>query len=234
MNTENFVEICTRNLKKKHTNPINDEIVLVFDIDNCLYNSKELVDHEESNIKKRFLELANGNEEDWFTCMTSFKLYREIFHSLFKVHPSDFTQYYEIPQLHSFIQPDQELKEMLQKIKFRKFCFTNACKKRAAHILSYLGILDLFESIICADTMETEFICKPMQESYSFLEEYLGIKNKEKIYFFDDTLKNIEGAKRAGWNAIHVQDDIKKYISELVNQLENQNEVYETIVQTQK
>lgn len=205
--------MSTRNTNLRHPVPVEDEIVWIFDIDNCLYRNEKLQDYEEETIKKTFLSLANNTENDWNSHKSSFNLYREIFYSILQVHPIEFSTSYEVPILQDSISPDADLKNILEKSNIRKFCFTNACKNRSAYVLSSIGVIDSFEAVICADIVETEFICKPKDASYTFVQQYLSIKDPKKIYFFDDNLSNVENARKAGWNAIHVCDDIKKYIT---------------------
>lgn len=214
-NNQKFIEMCSRNSSLRHPFPIKDQPILVFDIDYCLYQSIEMAEHESTFIKKSFLDLSKSSEEEWASHQNTFNLYREIFHAMFDIPPSVFSTTFEIPSIHNFIKPDSELREILEKMPLRKVCFTNACKVRANHILTYLQLDHIFDVVICADTQETEFICKPMNKAYEFLMNYMGIEDPKNVHFFDDSEKNILGARRIGWNATHVTGDIKKHLKEI-------------------
>lgn len=212
---DKIIELCTRNINVKHPKPIGDQIVLIFDIDNCLYRSKELEDDELNFIKNGFLRLSNYDESFWLAELPKYNLYREMFSSFLNMDLFDFSETFERPNLEKYLQPDLELRNLLKKIKFRLFCFTNGCKHRAKHILTYLQLDDIFEGVICSDIESKEFLAKPNPETYKFVEKYLGVEDVKKIYFFDDSYRNIEGAVAAGWNAIHIKNDVKEEIKKL-------------------
>lgn len=219
---EKFIEMCTRNCNFRHDNPVGENIVFVFDIDDCLYSSVEMQEFEANHVKSSFIALSNRTEDEW-NLHSSFNLYRQVFFSLLDMHPSDFCCVYDMPQIDKYLCPDIELINILEKIKIRKFCFTNGSKGRATAILSHLKIDHLFEAIVCADSVETEFICKPMPTAFKFFENYAGILDPKKVYFFDDSKKNITGALECGWNALHVTvtKDIKECIKEVLDKIEN-------------
>lgn len=214
-----FVEMCTRNNNIRCEKPVGEDLVFVFDIDDCLYQNSEISKHEANHVKNGFLNLSNLTEDDWQMHCSTFNLYREVFFSLFNIHPSDFCKVFDMPELHKFVTPDFELRELLQQISIRKFCFTNGSKERANMVLSYLQLESIFEAVVCADTIETEFICKPMSEAFEFFERYVGITTPKNIYFFDDSERNIQAAKRNGWNAMHVTVDIKECIKEVLSKI---------------
>lgn len=215
MSYERYVEMSARNKNLTHPTPVGNQKILIFDIDYCLYKSTAMFEHESATVKQAFLDLSQSTEDCWLSHISSFNLFREIFFKVVGMDLLDFSEKYERPEMDKFLSPDSELKELLGRIKLRMFCFTNACKYRAQHVLKYLGLEDVFEAVICADTVETEFLCKPMKESYEFLEKYLGISDPKNVYFFDDTVKNVENARKAGWNAIHVAGDLKDEIQAL-------------------
>jgi putative hydrolase of the HAD superfamily len=76
---------------------------------------------------------------------------------------------------------------------------TNSFKEFRAHIESHVdfGIFDLVID-------SSEVGCrKPEPEIYELTTERLGIA-PERILYLDDFLANVEGARGAGWDAIHV------------------------------
>lgn len=81
---------------------------------------------------------------------------------------------------------------------------------------------DVFEAVVCTDSLETEFIGKPRPEAFDFFMRYAGITiSPNKIYFFDDSERNINGAKANGWNSVHVINDLKECIKDVMNAIES-------------
>lgn len=206
------MEMCSRNNNKVINNPVGSAEALIFDIDHCLYHSKELMEHELLTMSSMLSQFSAGVENDLYKHMDTYHLFREIFFRLFGIHPAEFSCKYELPEFEKYFIPDPELRSMLESLDCRKFCFTNGQRDRAARILRYLGLEHIFELVICADVDDTEFICKPQPHAFAFVERYLGIADRSKVFFFDDSLKNIEAAKVAGWNAYLVDGDIKAHL----------------------
>ncbi|KRH92310.1 Haloacid dehalogenase-like hydrolase, partial [Pseudoloma neurophilia] len=93
-----------------------------------------------------------------------------------------------------------------------------------------------------------DFICKPLDEAYKFIEELFEIDTfdeniskfanisalkggentddsvnqitQKNILFFDDALRNINTANKFGWQTVHVRND--KHIVELINESVNE------------
>lgn len=214
--TESFSKIIELgdNINTKHPLPIGNEILLLFDIDNCLYKNVE-VDRETIDfVKELYLRHVHPDESQWIAEQREYHLYGKL-SSRFLQSELVREGYKSLPNIEKHVEPDSELKNLLKRIKFRKFCFTNGTKDRAIHILNYLQLTDVFEGVFCTSVDNDSFLAKPNPKSFKFVEEYLGIEDVNKIYFFDDSSNNIKRAKELGWNAIEVKDDIKGYIEEL-------------------
>ncbi|KAI5148508.1 hypothetical protein ENBRE01_0369 [Enteropsectra breve] len=207
-----YIEMSTRNGQKAVSIPVGSQKVLVFDIDDCLYTHPEMNTNFCTMLKEKFLERANLPETQWAEHNKQFGLFRELFFRKFNMHPSEFDALYELPSLNFALARDELLIEMLSKIKHRMFCFTNGSKERAKKLLKTLGIEHFFECVFCADTVDTEFISKPSLDSFTFVEKVLGIKGSKNIHFFDDSERNIDGARAAGWSAYLVKEDIKDHL----------------------
>lgn len=206
MSDSKYVEMCSRNMINKIKIQVGNEKVLIFDIDQCLYHVPELEHFEFTSIRTAFLSLSKLTEQVADGIFSTVDLYRMAFFKVLDMHPSDFCRTYEDEHPPRFIERDPQLIELLSKIKIRKFCFTNGTKNRASKILQHMGIEDLFECVICTDSVDTEFICKPQPLAFQFVEDYLGITNRSSVYFYDDSEKNINGATAFGWNAYVVKD----------------------------
>lgn len=109
-----------------------------------------------------------------------------------------------------YLAPDPSLNELLKSIKIPKFIFTNADIKHAEICLEILGIRDLFESIICFESiMESAaengmvhggkpIICKPTRQAVELALEAAGGYDPEEVVFFDDSTRNITSSFRMG------------------------------------
>jgi len=95
---------------------------------------------------------------------------------------------------------------LLDELKYPKIIYTNGTKGHAEDILKNMRLTSSFTAVYARDTMPA---MKPMMESYSFVEKDIRkhINEKNKYYFFDDRLENLQTAKARGWETIWVHDD---------------------------
>lgn len=207
-----YIEMCTRNANLTVEDPIGDRKIMIFDIDHCLYHNKEAVVNEFNFVRNLFVEMSQQTEDDWHRHLSAMGLFRAVFYNLLDVHPTDFATRYEDEAIVGHITPDPEVRLLLSSTGCRMFCFTNGGKTRAQKILQQLEIEDLFEAVICADTVETEFICKPNRQAFDFVERVLGITDRKNVYFFDDMASNISAATEIGWNANLIDCNLKEVL----------------------
>jgi len=207
-----YIELCNRNRHLKALNPVSNSKILVFDIDFCLYHNEQLFQYEINRVREAFCKHSERDEAHWEETKPKFHLFRQIFHHNFGTGLKDFDEAYELPELENYVKPDQELRNMILRIPTRKVCLTNGSASRAKKVLTCLGMEDLFEAVFCCDVEDTEFICKPLESAYTFVESVLGIEDKKMVHFYDDSHANVEGALRAGWNAYLVSNNIKEHL----------------------
>ncbi len=79
------------------------------------------------------------------------------------------------------------------------FLATNQDHQRAAYIMETLELGMKVDGIIYSAIAKAQ---KPEAAFFQFAEQSSGFSGTD-ILFIDDTLANIEGAARAGWNAVH-------------------------------
>ena len=103
------------------------------------------------------------------------------------------------------IRPDVTLFNLLDELKYPKIIYTNGTKGHAEDILSSMRLTNSFTAVYARDTMPA---MKPLMESFSFVEKDIRkhINEKNKYYFFDDRLENLQTAKARGWETIWVHD----------------------------
>mmetsp|Transcript_4903 Transcript_4903/g.12313 ORF Transcript_4903/g.12313 Transcript_4903/m.12313 type:complete len:133 (-) Transcript_4903:974-1372(-) len=93
---------------------------------------------------------------------------------------------------------------MLSKIhpSIRKFVFTASVSHHAQRCLEALGIEDLIEGII--DVKDCQFETKHSVSSFHVAMEKAGVDDPEACVFLDDSVKNIEAARKVGWRSVLV------------------------------
>ncbi|KAI4322131.1 hypothetical protein L6164_021850 [Bauhinia variegata] len=127
------------------------------------------------------------------------------------------------------LNPDFILRTLLHSLPIRKVIFSNGDKVHVAKVLRRLGLEDCFERIICFETLNnnsmdhrcssyryhnnngssdsalapTPILCKPHQISFELALKIANI-NSHKTLFFDDSICNIEAAKRVGLHTVLV------------------------------
>ena len=211
-------------LRENNIKPIDNDFIFLFDIDDTLYKASK-------NMKKAELEAfelayntfkhKNKNAPNFARFYAESHICVERFHFYFNISPIEAEQARKF-DFKKFIKKDKNLKNCLDKIPYRKWCFTNGTRARAETILAELGLLNSFEGVICLDGELSDESClgKPYDNAYKFVEELLKINDPKKVYFYDDSSNNIAAGLKRGWNSTLIgQDDNLVLILE--NDLEN-------------
>jgi putative hydrolase of the HAD superfamily len=118
----------------------------------------------------------------------------------FRVDPHDFLAYVHDLPLKSYLRPDPELRELIDRIKLRKWIFTNADHNHARRVLSELGLGSCFEGII--DVCRLDFVCKPNPGAYRRAMEIVGEIEPARCLFVDDSPRNLVPARELGFYTI--------------------------------
>jgi putative hydrolase of the HAD superfamily len=117
------------------------------------------------------------------------------------VDPDEFMNFVHDIPLGRYIQYDAALDRLLGKLKLRKIIFTNADAQHARRVLSRLGVMHHFESII--DIHLLEFVNKPDGRSYYKALEFASVRPEECI-LIEDSLVNILPARKMGMTTVMV------------------------------
>lgn len=199
-----------------------DDTIMMFDIDYCLYQSSNMCKTERKFVKDRLRNLGiDHSSQSWRDYVVSLGSSKRALYSRFGFSHEKISKEYDFQHVEGFLSSNPELRKLLKGIRCKKFCFTNGYKIKAEKILKRLDILDCFVAVFCADSKDYEFILKPSDKAYEFVEQFLGISdaNKPKIIFFDDSKSNCEAARKFDWVSIHVQENttieeyLRRYIS---------------------
>ena len=86
---------------------------------------------------------------------------------------------------------------LLQTLGIRCYLATNQEKYRTAYLEREMGLGAALDCIFSSSTLGFR---KPDRECYHAVQAQLELEGSE-ILFWDDTLKNVEAARAAGWNA---------------------------------
>ncbi|KAF9763422.1 hypothetical protein NGRA_1277 [Nosema granulosis] len=209
-----FISMKTENLELKDSiKKVGDDYIFLFDIDDTLYKSS----YEFKKIQlKSYVDVYNnlrdicGNRDipPVSAGLIENSLYSETFSKYFNISPIQLESLRKQIAYKDYLGKEMKLRKKLLSIPFRKWAFTNCVESRARPILKALGLTDCFEGVICIDDDSVELIGKPKDSAFEFVEEFLGIENKQKVFFFDDALANIKTGERFGWRSFHVR---KKY-----------------------
>lgn len=125
----------------------------------------------------------------------------------FNVDADDYLDFVHDIPLCDYLQPDPELKRMIESLPLRKFIFTNADAKHAQRVLKELGLENCFLSII--DVRAINFHCKPEPEAYHLALKIAGVTNPATCIYLDDSISNLEPARAMGFYTILVGREIQ-------------------------
>lgn len=175
----------------------------IFDLDNTLYPpSAKLFDLIDVRMRGFIMRLLRVDEAQ------AHKIQKDYFHQygttmagLMKHHdiaPEDFlTDVHAIELNH--IGSDARLRAGLEKLKGKRYIYTNADADYAARILEARGLIDLFEGI--CDIRITQYLPKPVPQAYDFMVQHLGV-NPSRSIFFEDMARNLTPAKALGMTTV--------------------------------
>jgi putative hydrolase of the HAD superfamily len=119
----------------------------------------------------------------------------------YSVDPDEFLAFVHDLPIGSYLRYEPALDGMLERVELRKIVFTNADAQHARHVLSCLGIMRHFESII--DIHLLEFINKPDPRAYLKALDFASAQAGECV-LVDDFLPNIIAAGRLGMTTVMV------------------------------
>lgn len=106
----------------------------------------------------------------------------------------------------NMIKPPR-LKEMINKLPGRKVMFTNGNLQHSLACIHILNLRRVFHKVLCREL--TGF--KPSINSYIKAYHYTGMKQDEKTYFFEDTVVNLEMAKKFNWITVLIKRHPTQY-----------------------
>lgn len=178
----------------------------LFDLDNTLYpRSCGLWEGIGSRINRYMVERLGVSPENVSKVREDFlKAFGTTLNALrryYSIDPDEFLDFVHDIPLNQFLGYDPELDRMLGSLKLRRIIFTNADAKHARRVLSLLGVLRHFESIV--DIHLLEFANKPDRRAYLKVLDFAGARPEECV-LIEDSLTNIIPAGELGMTTVMV------------------------------
>ena len=101
------------------------------------------------------------------------------------------------------IRVDVNLSRILNNLNSPKYIYSNGTYEHVKEILNKMNLTNSFDKLYARDTIP---YMKPYMESFKFIEQDIRkyYNDRNKYYFFDDRLENLQTAKSRGWNTIWV------------------------------
>ena len=106
----------------------------------------------------------------------------------------------------NIIKP-HNLRENIKKLKGRKIMFTNGNLDHSIRSIRLLNLTKVFHKVLCREL--TGF--KPAINSYIKVYHFTGMKQEEKTIFFEDTVVNLEMAKKFNWITVLIKRNPSHY-----------------------
>ena len=99
------------------------------------------------------------------------------------------------------------LRDKIIKLPGRKIMFTNGNLQHSIACVNLLNLRKTFHKVLCREL--TGF--KPSINSYIKAYHFSGMKQGEKTFFFEDTVVNLEMAKKFNWTTILIKRNPTQY-----------------------
>jgi len=119
----------------------------------------------------------------------------------YAVDPDEYLDFVHDIPISRHLQYEPELDQMLARMQVNKIIFTNADAKHARRVLSRLGILRHFESII--DIHLLDFVNKPDRRAYLKALDFASVRPEECV-LVEDSWVNIIPARKLGMTTVMV------------------------------
>lgn len=109
-----------------------------------------------------------------------------------------------IPFSYKYLKNEPELKYQIDILPGKKGIFTNGTRGHAYNSVVTMGLQDTFHFIDGRDSLEG---LKPDPYVYGRFMQKNNIVSKNLVVFFEDTLSNLQTAKKLGWITVFIQAD---------------------------
>ena len=102
------------------------------------------------------------------------------------------------------------LNKLIKELNGRKYIFSNGNYKHVNDVLTKMKLKSVFNKIATADEYKNEL--KPCIKCYKYVSHKFKLDHeKDNIYFFEDSLKNLQTAKKLNWITILINPNKNKF-----------------------
>ena len=107
---------------------------------------------------------------------------------------------------YSDICVDNTLRDIIERIKpdVQRYIFTASTREHALRCLARVGIEDLFPETKIIGTRTCKLETKHAESSFRAAMEFAGASDPHSCLLMDDSVKNIQRAKKLGWRTVLV------------------------------
>ena len=180
---------------------------LYFDLDDTLYPASSglwdaIRDRMNAYMQKiidlplpEIISLRQGYLEKYGTTLRGLQAH-------FKVDRDEYLAFVHDLPLEEYINPDPQLRTLLDSLPQRRWIFTNSDNNHAMRVLKILGVADCFHGII--DIRAIDFACKPDKIAYQRALELTGENDPKQCIIFDDSTRNLAPAHEMGFYTVLV------------------------------
>ena len=203
---------------------------IFFDLDDTIYPSTsglwpaigqriDMFIHEKVGLLPEEIRGFRSNlYKEYGTTMRGLKI-------LYDINEKEYLKYVHDIPLENYIQPDKELRQVLNQYPQDKWIFTNADMDHAKRVLDVVGLGECFNGII--DILQLSPYCKPQPEAYQIALKVAGVMDPKECVFIDDREMNLDPARHMGFFTIlidelsrnnnnHVKIQSLKYLSDIL------------------
>jgi len=138
---------------------------------------------------------------------------------IYGIDEDEFLAYVHDIRLSEFIQPDNRIKEMLEKYHQKKVIFSNADSNHVKRVLKTLDLEQYFDTVI--DVHSIKPYVKPQKESFNTVKSILKLTNWDGCVFIDDHLPNVQSAAELGIFSILVSENSNKKFPNMIPSILN-------------
>lgn len=121
----------------------------------------------------------------------------------YDVDPEDYLAFVHNIPYERFLEPDEALDRLLERLPQRKILFTNGTREHASAVLGMLGIIHHFEVML--DLRDFGMRPKPHPDAYSMLQKHLD-GDLRRVLLVDDRPGNLIPARQMGMTTVLVNE----------------------------
>lgn len=123
----------------------------------------------------------------------------------YHIDPRDYLAYVHDLPLEDRLQPDPDLRQMLETLPQKKVVLTNASREHAARVLDLLGVRHTIDRVI--DILDLELTNKPRPEAFRRAQALAKEPKATACLVADDSIRNLLAAAGLGMTTVLVGQD---------------------------